>query len=359
MSAWQAFSKPLPVETLAVDNNGTKLAYTDTGAPSSGPYTTIFAVHGMAFNSGIFEPVQALSKAANVRFVAVTRRNYRGSSPFTEEELRVVNRGSEEEKTAFVVNRGLEFLNFIDKFLMQNQIPVQAAQNGAPGGIVVLGWSLGNTVALSAIANLKSATPEVQTRLGPLIHTLIIHEPARNILGHAPDHRNWAPWHLVDQTIPEDAEMGFFTWWISAYFEHRDVEDRSGSGLYFHVPSFKRPPTVYNLASAGRLDIIEESAAKIDIPYQIFFFPQYQASYNVLFTKEGRALLPNMKAFFIGCELSPAFGPSTVWMVQDHDREHGGGFVTSKLVKGINHFSMWDDPEITLKAYQDCIAGIF
>ncbi|KAJ3572419.1 hypothetical protein NP233_g3092 [Leucocoprinus birnbaumii] len=361
-SRTQAFREPLIVETLAVDDtNDTKLAYTDTGAPSrAGPYTTVFAVHGMAFNSGtctgIFEPVQALAKSVNIRFVAVTRRNYKGSSPFTEEELRVMNGGgSEDEKSAFIVNRGVELLNFIDRFLIEKDISTEAPRKGEPGGIAIIGWSLGNTVTLSAIANVKFAAPVVRDRLGPLIHTLIMHECARAVLGHPIDQRTWAPWHLVDQTIPEDAEMPFFACWISSYFEHRDLEDRTGDGLENHVPGFNCPPTIYNIAAAGRLDIIEGTPAKGDIPYQIFFFPQYQASYNALFEKEARKLVPNMKASFICCEHGPAFGPSARWMVEDHDREHGGGFIEAKLVKGINHFSTWDDPEVTLKMYQDCI----
>jgi len=346
--------------SIVVDGHGTKLAYTDTGAPSDA-YTTIFAVHGMAFNSGTFEPVQALAKAANVRFVAVTRRNYRGSTPFTEEELKVVNNGPEEEKTAFIVKRGVELLTFMDKFLQEKKVPLQPLQEGKPGGIAIVGWSLGNTVTLSAIANIKSAAPEVQQRLRPLIHTLILHEASKTVLGHAPDPRNWVPWNLVDQTIPEKIEMPFFAWWTTAYFEHDDLSDRTGSGLEYHAPSYKlRPPTVYSIAAAGRLDILElEAPAKTDVPYQIYFFPQYQALYSSLYSKETRDLFPNMKVFYFGCENTVSFGPSTTWMIEDHDKEHGGGFIKAKLVKGINHFSSWDDPEITLQLYQDCIARTF
>ena len=39
------------MQTITVDDKGTKLAYIDSGAPSSGPYTTLFAVHGQVFTS--------------------------------------------------------------------------------------------------------------------------------------------------------------------------------------------------------------------------------------------------------------------------------------------------------------------
>lgn len=105
----------------------------------------------------------------------MTRRNYAGSTPFTEDELKVVNGGSEEEKTAFVVNRGVEHLTFIDKFLAEKHVPLQPSQDGKPGGVAILGWSLGNVETLAAFANLKATAPDVQVRLAPLIHTLILH----------------------------------------------------------------------------------------------------------------------------------------------------------------------------------------
>lgn len=346
-------------ESILVDQQGTKLAYTDSGPPSNA-YTTIFAVHGLAFNAGIFERVQACAKRANVRFVAVTRRNYQGSTPFTEAELKVLNGGSAEEKNAFLAKRGVELLIFIDKFLADQQIPLQAPEKGETGGVAIIGWSLGNTVALSAIANLSSIAPDAKARLAPLIHTLILHDPSKNILGHASDANNWAPMNVIDKTIPKKSEIPFFVWWVSSYFQHGDLSKRSHEELEYHAPGFNRPPTVYSLASADRLSVVESGAAlKADVPYQVFLRPQFLASYNSLFSKELKDLLPNLKAFLISGEHSAAFSPSTAWMVQDHDKEHGGGFIKAKILRGFNHFSAWDEPESTLQAYQDCITRSF
>lgn len=348
----------LQTDTIVVDQAGTKLAYVDSGAPS-GAYTTIFAVHGLGFNSGIFERVQEKAKDANVRFVAVTRRNYEGSTPFSEAELDVIAGGTEKEKTTFMINRGVELLVFIDKFLVEKKTP--SSQEGNPnGGVAIIGWSLGNTVTLAAIAHLCSAAPEVQVRLAPLIHTLILHEPSKNILGHTPEASNWLPLTAFDQTILEDAEIPFFAWWVSAYFQHGDLSTREHEVLQYQVPAFNlRPPTAYSLSSAGRISVIESgSPAKTDIPY-LSLSAQLLASYNAVYSKEARDLLPNMKVFLLSGENSPAFAPSTTWMVEDHDKQHGGGFIRAKMLKEINHFSMWDDPEITLQAYLDCIARTF
>lgn len=134
--------------------------------------------------------------------------------------------------------------------------------------------------------------------------------------------------------------MPFFAWWVSSYFQHGDLSTRDSDELQFHVPGFNlRPPTVYDIVSAGRQSILETGPpAKTDIPYQIYFFPQFLASYNAIYSEEIRALYPNLKVFFIGGEHSAAYGPATTWMIQDHDKEHGGGFIKAKLLKGINHF---------------------
>ena len=41
---------------------GVELAYTDSGAPSASPYTTIFAIHGMCFtNRMLNRPILTLT----------------------------------------------------------------------------------------------------------------------------------------------------------------------------------------------------------------------------------------------------------------------------------------------------------
>jgi pimeloyl-ACP methyl ester carboxylesterase len=125
--------------------------------------------------TGIYERVQTLAKTSNVRFVAITRRGYKGSTPYSEAELKVMNGGPEEEKSAFMVNRGVDILTFIDKFLTEKNVPLEPAKNGNPGGVAIIGWSMGNSETNAAIANFAALAPDAQARLAPLIHTLILH----------------------------------------------------------------------------------------------------------------------------------------------------------------------------------------
>jgi pimeloyl-ACP methyl ester carboxylesterase len=349
--------------TIVVDSLGTKLAYTDTGAPplssSHSSYTTIFAVHGMAFNYGIFERVQALQ--GSYRIVAISRRHYAGSTPYNADELRVVNNGTDAEKTAFTRNRGLEINTFIDTFIQKNNVPYKFSGNTKNSGIALIGWSLGNAVTLAAINNLNASSAAIQARIAPNLHTLILHEPSTNILGLAVDPRNWVPWTIFDVTIPERYEIALFAEWVAGYFQHGDLSTRNADVLSFLPHGFNlRPPTVYSIARANRSSIMDLSDnSKLEIPYQLNFIPQLLVQYEYLYTPEFKALFPNTKNFFIGCEQTASFGPITTWKIQDDDKAAGGGFIKAKLIPGINHMSAWDDPKITLDLYSQCIQRTF
>jgi hypothetical protein len=54
-----------------------------------------------------------------------------GPTAFSEEELKVINHpGSEEDKTAFTIQQGVEILDFIDRFLMEKNSSLQPLLGG-------------------------------------------------------------------------------------------------------------------------------------------------------------------------------------------------------------------------------------
>ena len=167
------------------------LSYIDSGAPS-GDYITLFAIHGTAFTySGSFVPVlfrsprhilieiaevfqkiMVLAAASGVRIVALSRRDYPGSTPLSNKEKAVLNSGTDEEKAEFLKMRGLEVSTFIKCFDRENPIsPIK----GATGGFAILGWSLGNSFALAAVANLDSLSEDLQTWWGDHLRALILY----------------------------------------------------------------------------------------------------------------------------------------------------------------------------------------
>ena len=115
-----------------------------------------------------------LQDSADVRFVAISRRGYPGSTPFDPNEIAALPTDSDAQKEAFLRARGAEVAVFIDKFIEAFHLP-PISPDGSTGGIALMGWSLGCSVALSVVSHMDTYAQSVQTRLGAYLRTLILH----------------------------------------------------------------------------------------------------------------------------------------------------------------------------------------
>lgn len=113
-----------------------------------------------------------MAPAAGLRVVAINRRNYAGSTPFSQEDLTVIHNGTDTQKEEFLKARGLEILNFMDIFVQQNDVPT--ILDDGKGGIALLGWSLGNSFTLAAISHFDSLPTDAQSRLASRMRSLIM-----------------------------------------------------------------------------------------------------------------------------------------------------------------------------------------
>ena len=177
--------------------NGTELGYIDSGAPGTSTYTTIFAIHGMGYYSrkytpatspqtcmltprtAVFEKVLEKATSHNTRFVAITRRDYNGSTAYSTSDLSDLQNGPETAQTSFFQARGLELATFIETFISKNDIPAPSS-DGKTGGIGVLGWSLGNTFTVSLLANIESYPNSTQTTLAKYLRAAIFQGMSRS-----------------------------------------------------------------------------------------------------------------------------------------------------------------------------------
>jgi pimeloyl-ACP methyl ester carboxylesterase len=108
--------------------------------------------------------------------VSVNRRGYGESTPFSSAELAVLTSGTDEERQDFVAKRGRELLSFVDTFIQANNIPsVEEDYTGRQGGVILLGWSLGAYVVLSALTQLETLSTDKLARLRSHLSSVIIH----------------------------------------------------------------------------------------------------------------------------------------------------------------------------------------
>ena len=113
-------------------------------------------------DAGNFDRLLPLSKKYNIRVIAFNRRDYEGSTPLSTQELEALNGDDADAHAEFLRERGLEIALFIGWAIKEKSLPpIKIEGASASGGIVLLGWSLGNITTLAFLANLDKYPVEL------------------------------------------------------------------------------------------------------------------------------------------------------------------------------------------------------
>jgi hypothetical protein len=123
--------------------------------------------------AGIFDKVSAIAPKAGLRIVSIARRNYPGSSMYTEEERKVIANGTDQQKRALLDTLGRELAIFYVLFIQKHDIP-PISRDGKAGGVVLLGWSSGSTPMLAAISQIEYLPKDAQAQLRSHVRAVIL-----------------------------------------------------------------------------------------------------------------------------------------------------------------------------------------
>ncbi|KAF8649634.1 hypothetical protein AX16_005722 [Volvariella volvacea WC 439] len=340
---------------MVVDDIGTKLFYIDSGAPRSSTYTTIFAIHGLTFTGEIFRRIMDLAPAANLRIVAVNRRCYPGSTPYNATENDILLNGSDVQKQAFLDAQGMQLLTFIDKFTVDNQLPITTPAR--TGGIALMGWSLGNSLTLAAVANADKLPTDARNRLASRLRSVIMLEPPSVALGVSYPPQTWSP--MQDTSIPPETQVPYFVQWITSYFKHGDITKRDTSLISFVVPDPSRTPSIFGMTSSEMSKVVYEDSVNLGEGLYLFFLgPQFLANYQkACYDKAIRSLLGRMQIWMVTGDATASFSIASLWSIEDDELARGsrGSFIKYKILNGANHFVHWDEPDNTIKYIQSML----
>ena len=167
------------MQALTLPGSNVTYTYVDSRAPpGAGAYDTFVVVHGLGFNASeyalpraaglscgrppidadqlsadVFERIMAIAPTRGIRIVAVNRRNYAGSTPYTAEEASVFARGSSTQRRDLMLDEGARLAGFI----------AALARRLAPqreGRLHVVAWSLGNAYLLAMLASVGLLDPD-------------------------------------------------------------------------------------------------------------------------------------------------------------------------------------------------------
>ena len=120
-----------------------------------------------------FRKLLPLAAAQNTRLIAVNRRDYPGSTPYSPEERAKFERlaasspddvNARAEASEIWRDRARELYEYLEDLVQREDIPQPSYGEGGEvrGGIVLVGWSLGSVWAIAFMAHAPSFRSDVQ-----------------------------------------------------------------------------------------------------------------------------------------------------------------------------------------------------
>ena len=88
--------------------------------------------------SGNFRHLLPLARNHNLRVIAVNRRDYVGSTPFSQDEHDAINSTDAQRHTEFLKRRGTEIGEFLTQLVEEKNLP-PASGDGRSGGLALMG----------------------------------------------------------------------------------------------------------------------------------------------------------------------------------------------------------------------------
>ena len=116
---------------------------------------------------GVFKRILPLASSHSLRVICLSRREYEGSTPYSPDELKIINHGSDAERADFIHNEGVLIALFVDRLIQLLSLPEK-------GGVAIMGWSLGNLFTIAMRASINDLPDNTKQRLKAYMRGFII-----------------------------------------------------------------------------------------------------------------------------------------------------------------------------------------
>jgi len=368
----------------------TTFFFEDTGAPENagGEYTTIFLVSGAVYQSTVFQRLLPQAKKYGVRLVALTQRNFPGSSPFTEEELKSLTSSDNAVRADAIQAVGREIATFMAAFVEKHNIPptTKKADGTTFGGISILCWSASNILIFSLLVRPDKLPARTIQVLNTHLRSAVIFDPPKFTIGEHPEELRedlsnpssglWMP--HSDPTLSLQQLMDQFPSRVSSYFTAVDTLPSGSPADLEQTLALLRKRQPVHLDPAEQADAKDKTPtvermtaaeiASMDWPeywtspyppaflmadpsiYKNHFQLAMKMSNKVENGYPGPAVLPNLKLILMWCNMSVGETVSaSAFLVDRYNTMKEGGEKVRPLevikVPGSNHLIHWDEPE--------------
>ncbi|KAH9165922.1 alpha/beta-hydrolase [Lactarius sanguifluus] len=329
-------------------------AFLDTGPPPlhQKDYITLVMVHGRGGTADFFVRFLPLAGKLGARVVAINRRDYPGSAPFSEEDRALLlstthdTPAASENADRYMKARAGELYDFLTQLVKTEELPTNS--------IVLAGWSLGSSFVLSFLAHAPSFDSE-SWGLSQYIRRVIAYDPPSLAMGYPFPDGYYTP--LNDPSISPEKAMEIFPLWITGYYTHGDTLETLSLRDALDEPS----PTITRMSHEDLASTFHEPPTLLDGTDTVIqkggvdrgAFSRLREV--ALFAPQNTEIAwPNVEFRYVWCDRSVWLMPWGIWSFRveiEQARKDGKRIRKHSVVRmrGANHCAHWDEPERTLR----------
>ncbi|VDB85343.1 unnamed protein product [Peniophora sp. CBMAI 1063] len=350
----------MPIATLS---DAVQFFYEDSGA-GKGSYLTIVCVHGSAFTAGIFGQMMAFAAENNVRLVALNRRDYPQTTPYSGEELTALNNDDNGIREDALRATGLQYGAFLAWFISTHNLPprTETPTGNCEGGIALVAWSLGHTSACPLIACPDLLPGDQRDLLDTHLRVYCTLDAPGTSFGLSPP-TTYHP--LTEEDVPQPERLSRFEQWVSAYYTHNSEALKTHDPTLLDVSPMPYPTPEDNADRSPTLFAMDPQAKASmawPIPLATSELYLFTMPREVVYEHTRRAILDEVTA-----EVLPRCRFVLIWSGRGNWASVAGAWGVEKLrneydkqgkaarpfeiveLPWANHFPHWDDPERTVK----------
>ncbi|KAF7368507.1 Aminodeoxychorismate synthase [Mycena venus] len=340
--------------------NGVNMFYTDSGAPPTTDYTTLLVFHGTGFNGFCLTPLHQHAHAHNLRIILCNRRDYHGSSPFTDDEIAELHAG----KKMFQDRIALQTAWLLEHFIKHENTP-RPTDDGKKGGFILMGWSFGCSSVLALLSDPVAIPAQLYQTVEPYLRSFVLDDPPFEAMGHFPPQLPELYNAFADPAYTTfEEKFANFQHWISSYFKHPNIGSGDAAGMFVAKPSPDSANSTFSRwTDEEKVRYSEQAAAvRADLPA---LSPAMQATlkgqfHSAVFSAEVvSSHFPRTAILYIsGADtVYPAmwgYMASSSMYAAAQARGDVLRPMTFRLVEGGNHFMHYDSPDVLLGEIVDC-----
>ncbi|KAG6828866.1 hypothetical protein H0H87_000563 [Tephrocybe sp. NHM501043] len=306
------------------------------------------------------EKLHVYAHEYNLRTVIWNRREYPGSSQYTDTEIDDLNNG----RKVFLDRLGLLVGDFIEQFVEKESVP-KISPDRKSGGFALMGWSMGTPTAMALFAEPSLFSEKRYNFLEAYVKDLVFDggDPPHLCFGiEIPaDARVYDPWTDPEFKTPEELYQNFMIW-VSSYYDHPGFTVATTLSNLDHRKRTNR--TTIDSFTPEQHNRLDGHVAAARCELQMYVEPMQSTlkdfTHRVLFDEKiTQTFFPKVSVTYVSAACTVWH---TIWAYLETKRVYEEKMARGQKVRAI-HFSMvegsnhFGDMACVGDAFAQCVSG--